>query len=1268
MKIIAVAPSPTTEGSVLPKAPEATINGMPIVTVGDPAVHVKYGSDAVIESIPGITINGKPICTVGATTALGQKVLPSGSVTATVSGASQMGLPDCPRIASLSPTTATAIPAATNWIGQSKKPIPPPDAVEESTIVTLASTYAYDELVFMANDLAEATFVNLLEEVFGKDIGLHAYAELYRDASEGKLKKPAIVVIKNSIVGYAAFHKKRQEIHINEDFIRRAVTDPGTDEQQYHEGLLYAALLEEFGHYLDWQLRHEYSQRGGDAPKDEGAVYGYLMAHIDFFEMSEIVFGTATVDGATTTLRLDLSDVQQQLQQAMQVYSQEMEVDLQTEDYEHFGAGLGDPTHGFYGHYGIEKVLLKDPKKKNDSAKFNEEQLNFTYLGNFLRDYSQLLTKLVMGFDATEREQIVTGFGSPQRAKEVLGAARWWNPIKPTRDTLTHIVEVLAAQETLKHSKNTGLLPPLKELITGEGLKARAAKAGLEIVQLPSTLAWFHQNFTTVDMEMLGVYRPEEHIDNPIGTHVIDTLKDDYLYAPENTKPGINDTFGTKDYIRHIDDHVKIPGMYLKGAGDYANGLPTTATYVKQQLQKVHDTVKGGEPNKALIYFGNALHAIEDYYAHSNFVELALMKVRGDWVFPWVDIESDQLRNFDKATYGNTQNEAHESGRFFVEGYRDVYKDFYRDPAEGEHDFFKHDGFIKTLTKEELKKQFKKFRYLSKTTKYKDRISVSFVEVLDDVVEDTEITEGYPIGKKWSVLYFKADSIQYKIQAVPKSLEVIKSGFFDFETGEYRQVIAKLYIVPDSQSTEVVLHGYASKFKKNYQFIPIVTGLFRGEDAQASISDKIQKMLDAESFTFDDLLSNDGYTIASNGDKEGNKKKKGSKGKNAVLKYALPVSDYCIKLLLEDLAKRQDCEEGRKGVHVGKAASEMLENYNKFITFRKIVLSIIDGYPKPAKYVLDRITDAMKKMGKNIIKIVIQNTLTNDFNALKIEQFRSTLGTDPTHTQIAKDSNTHPFHELAATLAKIAVQDIGSHVHDYIFRKKGDIEDIKQKAVAYLAHPADVDWMDYTVYEWLYKEYDKKPSNFSKALHWTLDFLGIDDDEIEDTDEELHKIVGEEKKKNKYKVYQKKGKIYQKELEKQRQVTSVESHDHDGDDHGEETPEEKAQRIKDQKHIEALEKALADRPEVFIDDMVLSPEIQKLYLELMAKQMAGVEKIENIKRVLKLYEKSKDSIDAFQEDYLSLEGIEEQLENAKIQAVKITKEAFDNFDKILKKE
>ncbi|KAK9432135.1 heterokaryon incompatibility Het-C [Lipomyces doorenjongii] len=131
----------------------------------------------------------------------------------------------------------------------------------------------------------------------------------------------------------------------------------------------------------------------------------------------------------------------------------------------------------------------------------------------------------------------------------------------------------------------------------------------------------------------LGVYRPEEHIDNP--KDYADN-QDARKYDPRLRGPvdpqelGIDPQTGMKNYI----------------AND-RGGWSTSSQYIRSSLeQSIHCGRRySSNGNKADQYesfrlLGQALHCLEDFSAHSNYVELTLRELGYENVFPHVGTQT----------------------------------------------------------------------------------------------------------------------------------------------------------------------------------------------------------------------------------------------------------------------------------------------------------------------------------------------------------------------------------------------------------------------------------------------------------------------------------------------------------------------------------------------------------------------------------------------------------------------------------------------------
>ena len=113
-----------------------------------------------------------------------------------------------------------------------------------------------------------------------------------------------------------------------------------------------------------------------------------------------------------------------------------------------------------------------------------------------------------------------------------------------------------------------------------------------------------------VTSERLGRYRPEEHIDNPKG---YDGGLHRGLRAPVQEVPEleIDERSGMKNYIANQD---------------YAEINRTSHDYVREQLVAAITCARMRD-QEAYVHLGAAMHTIEDFVAHSNYVELCMRMI-----------------------------------------------------------------------------------------------------------------------------------------------------------------------------------------------------------------------------------------------------------------------------------------------------------------------------------------------------------------------------------------------------------------------------------------------------------------------------------------------------------------------------------------------------------------------------------------------------------------------------------------------------------------
>ncbi|OWP02310.1 hypothetical protein B2J93_1272 [Marssonina coronariae] len=133
-----------------------------------------------------------------------------------------------------------------------------------------------------------------------------------------------------------------------------------------------------------------------------------------------------------------------------------------------------------------------------------------------------------------------------------------------------------------------------------------------------------------VTTERLGCYRPEDHIDNPkdYADNIDATQYDRRLRGPvdERVELAVDPQTGLKNYI----------------ANERA-GIMTSALHVRKlfgrciQLGRSYNrSRRKDELYESLRLLGTGLHCLEDYSAHSNYTELALIEMGERDVFPHV--------------------------------------------------------------------------------------------------------------------------------------------------------------------------------------------------------------------------------------------------------------------------------------------------------------------------------------------------------------------------------------------------------------------------------------------------------------------------------------------------------------------------------------------------------------------------------------------------------------------------------------------------------
>ncbi|GET36580.1 eCIS core domain-containing protein [Microseira wollei] len=358
------------------------------------------------------------------------------------------------------------------------------------------------------------------------------------------------------------------------------------------------------------------SKGGGSPLADEvrafaeprfGADFSHVRVHTDaasvqmnkelgaqaFAHGSDIYYGAGKSPGKDELTAHELTHVVQQTGAAIKRYqSTAISTDQNSGKLRRFGAGK-------HGHGGIEaeaasgqpELAAGDPKKQGVAE---------IYSGNFMRDMNQLnVPKVIEALEGLPKD--VT---SPKGAK--IGA-------KGSHDITTAVIQALAILEFGPQVADT--------LVTGGEINPKSGKK-------------------TADN--IGAYRPEEHIDNPMGTGAADIVV-------ANTNPNAKDKEGTKIEIgaprvalpvvgptdcpvdKDRDQQlqgsaikglqVENPDLYKVSGSGLTNHIYNSVEATKKRWLKA--AALGATP-QGRSEFGAGSHAVEDYFSHSNFVEVAL--------------------------------------------------------------------------------------------------------------------------------------------------------------------------------------------------------------------------------------------------------------------------------------------------------------------------------------------------------------------------------------------------------------------------------------------------------------------------------------------------------------------------------------------------------------------------------------------------------------------------------------------------------------------
>ncbi|WP_417237006.1 HET-C-related protein [Bizionia paragorgiae] len=677
-------------GTIMTGASSVLVNNKPVARMGDKVFCTGCGMIAtIIQGDANVLIEGKPIAYIGCMHSHGG-VITSGQANAFISGTKTSNIVtmpiekiDFPNITAKNMVLASLaghgekLKEAKDNIVKLKELAPVTQVAEDSNEIKLITTFAKDQLIYLTKNKPKPLFLGLFIKTFGMDIPLEAFEELYTDIQNNAPILEAPLKVKKEVKGgrEATFYNNLQEdiheIHIAEAAVKKAAEK----ENNKYRGELMTILIEEYGHYLDYLLRHHYAQTvRADAKQDEGAKFAYKLYSINPIEISKQHFATATIEGTETKLIWYFTEVHEPLQQYVNEERQKKDDNLG--NYEFYKAGKLNPSHDEYGHADIEDKALKNLINKYSKstildpkliAKKTQQILDKIYLGNWMRDFSQVADPMIVrpmanalqaaaevSDDAFDKNKSLNKAIQTEIPKNALSKDI---KLSDEKSTMTYPTGIKDADDSwlgidIQISTSTKKFQPVKVSVDfiATAIEMAAAK---EFINKPDAkgrptaykntddfsiiLEKFRTEFKQIDIDVLGVYRPEEHIDNPLGLGHADDKgtdrKDDELhpkflgYVANNSELHNIGVFGMKNYIRGTKKtyKTKVGGKNVVSAYEYIS-------------TKLKSAAKGGFNNTdSLVDLGAALHTLEDYFAHTNYTELSLIKSQQAAVFPWVD-------------------------------------------------------------------------------------------------------------------------------------------------------------------------------------------------------------------------------------------------------------------------------------------------------------------------------------------------------------------------------------------------------------------------------------------------------------------------------------------------------------------------------------------------------------------------------------------------------------------------------------------------------
>lgn len=470
-------------------------------------------------------------------------------------------------------------------------------AVEPTTIT---SQFALDQIFLWVDEISEVTFISMMVPMFGTDIPKEAYQTLYDNCKNKSLLAPEYVISDEGLDNHwAGFNKITKTITFSPTFIDKIVKAK-VNNSQAAIAILFTILLEEFGHYLDDLLRNVYSTTGGDALYDEGAIFAYSLVHFDLANQTTLTLAELEHPGYKGPIQINWQEAIGSVEEYASVEDQIN--DSKTNYFEFFGAGMGNINDAHsHGHQSIELILSEVGFDRNT-------ELPYVYLGNWLRDFSQIIDPAIVSLPAGASREAI-------KSKEALTPdffAHFSNGY--SRDFLTRLIGYLAIKSFMEDILDKHSIKP-EDLNQTTLQDINATEAQKELIDHIETL--IVKSDINKAKEVVGGYRWQEHMDNPTSPAGLDASVDASL---------INPVFNPQASSKDLSVNPNTGMRYH---------IESSIEYLEERFKMAMDA---GPTKEGLRYFGEGLHLLEDYYAHSNFIEVGLIQMGHKKVIPWVTL------------------------------------------------------------------------------------------------------------------------------------------------------------------------------------------------------------------------------------------------------------------------------------------------------------------------------------------------------------------------------------------------------------------------------------------------------------------------------------------------------------------------------------------------------------------------------------------------------------------------------------------------------